>query len=696
MMKKLHIIFLALMIALQSIAIPAFADAAAEAWTVSTVGTFGNAPTAEKTTVYKYDGSYSMRIVNNNKSATDHYIEVKNTLSAEVEEGTYTLEFYAIKDTNAKEPQVVIGETIIECTDITPTSAEAPSGDKGWKKYTKTFEYTGDATSELMFRMYKKAPFYCIDNVSLIKDGTATNLVTNADFEASVVTPDPEPDPTPTPDPDPDPTPTPDPDPEPTPTPDPGSGAVTKDFQPTKVMLSPGDGTSYFVLNWYNPKKSGLEKVSVYDITNGGETLLTDELSTTASEYVYYKAAGLTVNSNHTYKLVFKFADMEYEHYVGGALVHQVNKTKVGSSWGTAFQTSGASKYVPGEIYIDDTVSHSGKSSVKIVSNMNKWEDNRYFALTKDLPIESGKRYLISFYQKGEKVAGNIAWHMSWSSFESKKNIGTGTFDWQKVEGIYSKGEKQKMYIIFETSVDAMWLDDFECYEVDESNNKVTGINLFENGGFENLFTSETAELAEVNAEAKVGGVEFTWNKPSSNYNGVKLYRDYNGEKICIGTLDSTFTSLKLDNLEQDEEYTFTFVPLNSDYREGEPNEVTVRTLIPDYVVENATLSKGGSAVTSLSGAGTYTAEVKAINNTVSEGLKCEVIAALYKDGALTKVFSKAETLAVERKKAKPVSVSVSVPEGDGYTLKVFTVNTREYTTDDGNVFEMYNALAEF
>lgn len=688
-MKKIQVMLLSLVAMLLSMTVAV--TAADGGWTVNKVGDFTSESKAELVSKYRYDGDHSMSIVNKETTLVDgRYIEIENKLSSPVEEGKYTLTFYVKKGSSSTAVSAVIGDTEISGSDMTITAATAPSGESSWKEYKTEFNYTGDSARVMSLRSYSMSATQYIDNVSLVKDGTTANLVTDSGFEdseSSSATPTPtvKPDSTPNPDATPEPGST----PSPVVTPEP---IVTVDYQPTKVMLSPGN--KFFGLSYINPSHSGITKVSLYDITSGGETLVTDGLSTESSARVDYKIEGLTAGGKYQYKLVFSYSNRaDFVYYIGGQLSDLSPFS--GEDWEVEFFRGGTAGYCPVEIEVVNTEHAEGTHSLKIVSNIDQnikqFQGNIYLNLKQNMPMESENKYKFFLKIKGQNVAWAPALHMSWSSFDSKKfssGYGTGTYDWVTVEMVYSKGEKTKFMLNLENTCDAMYVDDFQCYLLDENGN-ITGENLFKNGGFEDVVKDESAELVDFGAQAGIGKIDLSWENPASNHIYTNVYRKVSGGRVLLGRLSPGVTSLCMDDLEEDEQYTFSVVPVGTDGQEGVENLVDMKTLIRDYVVEEPVLKKGSTVVDKLSGAGDYSVTVQACNNTVTAGVKCEVIVAVYDGNTLVNVYSQKADLPLDRKKNKDITTPFTLPEGENYRIKTFVIDERDS-------FEYYYAPVDY
>jgi len=618
--------------------------------------------------VYSYDGDRALNIKCYTSERNDeNYIEIKNQFKKSLASGKYVIEFYVKKNNTASDGEIHIGDKVIKCSEMDIAAAAAPSGETNWKKYSTEFDYTASENDYFSLRFFNNVKTYFIDNISFVANGTTENMLSDSGFEErSVVDPVPEPDPDPEPD-------------------IPPVIENQSEYEPEKLMVSNTNNT--LILNWINPAAETLEKITVYDITDGEDVFVSDELNITPSKTVYHKLENLTDGKKYQYKVIFSFADIgDVTYFLTGTSSGSTTK-KYGGLWTGLGNKAGTAGYCPADSMIDTEVYNSGKASLKIVSNIDdsysEMVSNIYYNLYQTLPLELGKTYKISFFVKTENTKSHVQSHMSWVKFDGQ-NVNyipdsKGTMDWTKVEYEYTYSEKNIFMILYDRLCGAIWVDDFECYELDEDKN-IIGDNLFVCGDFEGLITAPEAEISGLESDTEPGMVTLSWNK-GTNYSGANIYQLVSDKYEYRGKVNSDISEITIDKLRQLEDYTFRIIPLNTDGIEGKAEDITVSVPMADYIVNKPILKKGGVKVDTLSGGGDYVLSVSAKNNAVEDGLNYEAVAVLYdSEKTCVKAYSFKDSVAISDVNGKysEKQVTVTVPEGEGYHLEVYVVDSRK------------------
>lgn len=670
-MKKIVTLFTSLVLILQTFSF-AYASDSQNKWNISYSGDFAQESAREKcvagiSNASRYDGDMSLNIKCDVKDRDENsYIEIKNSLAATIEAGRYTLEFYVRKNSSSGGGEIHLGNTVINTEDMTKTDASnAPSGETNWKKYSYTFDCEADNSGILSIRFYNRIKSYTIDEMSLTAEGGEDNLIGDPGFEEYFEDTG-EDDETP---------------------------YDTAPYQPKSMMFTKMN--TRISLNWKNPSTDTLKKISIYDITNGDEILLTDELSTTPDKIIYYYVDNAISGVNYTYKIVFSYTDKEdYIYYMGGS-PSPILASKTFSKWTFANEMGGSAKYVPSECFIDGTVAHSGDASFKMKSNISLLSEddmngNIYMKMQQSLPLEVGKTYKISFWLKGSEVSNDVNATMWFDLFNDTYSRvipdSKGTFDWKYCEYDYTYGlndahDQNTFLMHYEGYADGIWIDDVECYELAEDGETKVGDNLFVDGGFEDLLKAENAEIRNLTAESANGGINLNWKNVGSEFEGVHIYQMVFDKYEYRGSLANGISSLNMTGLKNGKDYTFKLVPYNTDYVVGQGEEVTQQAHIADYIINKPVLTYGGQSVKEIENPGTYKLSVSAKNNTLENGLNYEMIAVLYdKNDCCEGVYSTAAKVAKKHENApySTSSLTFKVPEGRGQYIEVYVVDSRE------------------
>lgn len=666
-MKKILSLFITFGILLQSMAV---CMAKNEGWKITANGTVNTDETkyfaklaTDAGEEYKFSGENSLYIeYPGNIKVENEYLEIENGLSDRTETGeTYVLKFYIKGSRNSKYQEILLGDNVIATFDsITKTKldkVDCPSGQTGW--YECVFKFTAGVESDkFKFRFYGGTNNAAIDDVALVKDGNEENLITNGGFEEVLSEEE----------------------------------YVEEEFDrtpyaPVNMMATPCTSASELVLNWKNPDSSTLTKVSVYDITNGKNELLSDSIDATKSKFVYYTVGGLTSGEVYQYKVIFSFSDKgDFTYYLCGT---PSNKTTVNiGKWALNRTNSNDVNYCPGDVVIDSEVSRSGKASLRMRANIDRtipeFKSNIYLGALFSTKMEVGSKYQVSFWVKGEEVKRAPTVTMQWAVFDGREReypefVGD-EYDWKQIILTYTYTEKSNFYFIYDGICKNLWIDDVEIYKMDEDGNVPEGAeNLVTEGDFEGIVNESVATVSDFTATPENDGLVLDWDISEESCEYVELYEKYYDKYIYSGTLAKD-SQVKLTNLIKGREYTFSVVPVNSDNVKGNPQEITATTILPDYEVGEVVLKNEGSVVDDLIGAGTYSLTFSVKNNTIEGGMNVEQFVAVFdKNNVLWGIFS-TEKKVGKTGHGKPytnISTTFTVP-GDDYIVEYFVFDDRE------------------
>lgn len=615
--------------------------------------------------IHCYDGSDALfvKYPGSTKSDTD-YLLVTNTMKeSTVAEEEYTLTFYIKGSKSSEYQEIMLGNEILTNFKALNSSAtkitNAPSGQTAWYEMKYTFT-AKSAENKLSFRFYGGTTTAAIDNVSLI-NADGEDLIENGGFEEALNEGD-------------------------------GAGEAEYDqtpYTPSILLATPRD--SQIILNWKNPSSDKLVKISVYDITDGEENLLTDELNTTKSKSVFYPIKSLTNGASYQYKIVYSFSDKgDFAYYLGAS--PSGTEFEYYGAWTFNRRLIGAAGYCPAELNIDNNVAHSGNSSVHIVSNIDRtnyadFKSNIFTSPTNSIKgIEVGKKYRVSFWAKGENVTGVPEVNISQVPFDGHANNFcydiVGTYDWKQLSYTYTCNKSGANTIRFDIADPAanLWIDDVEVYELDETGNIAENAeNLIEDGGFEGLTNNTVGEITKLSAMSGMGKLNLTWKNPSDNYQKAEIYEKYFDKYLYRGTIAKNAESIELTSLKNGTEYTFRLVPVNAANIKGKPVEVTATVELPDYETGEVILKKEGMEVNGLSGMGTYSIMFSVKNNTLEDGMPVEQFVAVY-DGnnVLYKVFSTQKTVKKTglNKAYTTITTTFDIPDNN-YTAEYFVFDGR-------------------
>lgn len=642
MKTKFYSVLLSFCVLLGMTVLPAFA---ADGYTVNYYGE-GENRTAEQTQEYVFDGDYALLVkYSGTTKNTANYIEVKLP-AEEMLAGDYTLSFYNKGKASSFTEISVSDRHVYGYSDMTKTDATAPSGETGWSKYSVSFTYQGQAEDFVAFRFYGATSKAAIDSISVTATGGTENLLTGGDFEDYQEQPE--------------------------------EAWDTTGYKPVNIMSVPYVGG--IALSWTNPSAVTLSDIAIYDITDG-EELITDEINTSAGKLINYEFV-TDADKAYQFKIVFKYSDKEdFIYFLAdkpAASGSNSNAYTLGT-WTLSQALHGKAGYTPAEAMIDHDVKYGESGgSLKLVSNIDRsrsdMNGNTYINVYTDLPMKTGKTYKISFMQKSLNVVKTPQVNMNGTKFDGEglEMPYTGTKDWTLREYTYTCTGSVRLRLMTEGACEGLWFDNIEVYELDE-NGEPTGENLLPDGNFDGLQSEIVGTLSDVSATAGKDSITISYSAPSKNCSDINIYEKKFDNFEYRGKLSVQAGSVAITGLEQDTEYTYMLCPVNADVFEGEGTVVTVKTILPDYEVFEPTL-----VTDSITGISTAIVEVK--NNAIDDGVNVELIAGVYKDGALETVYSEKALVPKTAKNKKPekISFDMEIPEESGYSVRLYVIDSRD------------------
>lgn len=658
-MKKLYSKLLFLILTLQLVTMPVSASES-DGWQFGIKGSLASVHISEIRDTASYEGVKSLYMdcyeVQKNEA---NYIEVKNNLTMTPEAGEYTLKFYVKPSQYGQWTgtfDVSFGTQTYTVDAGAGNRISAPSGESGWVEKVLNFHYDGNGDGALYIKAYHNLFEVHIDSVTLTLSGSDENLIANGSFEDGGAE-------------------------EPPATEEPYDRT---DYIPKNLMISQGSNT--LAINWKNPAVSPA-KISLYDISSGEEILLTDEFLKTPKKTILHKITGLSAGKVYQYKLVFEFEGKGKDSYYlcatpsGNDRVEFDNIALIRNMAGTA-------GYCPGELTVDNTVGYNSSSALKIASNIDTSQEelasNIYLMFSMSVEeMTSGGRYEISYQYKTDNLKRDYQAHMRWNAFENEDLFvpSVGTTDWVLKKHMYTYDNSDLLTFILDGECDAMWIDDIECYEVDENGERITGINIASNGDFETEDLLNTGVISGVSVEADTETALVSWKNPNANYSGVRLYQKVFDDFEYRGFIGSVANSINLSGLDKGTEYTYKIVPVNSYGAAGKEKEITFKTEVPDYEITDVVIKKDGKVAEGISGKGTYTFAVNAKNYLIEDGIECELIVALFNEnGEMEGIYSQKKDIPMTDANVSPsnIYVPVDVPDDSGYTAEVYLINNRQ------------------
>lgn len=325
-------------------------------------------------------------------------------------------------------------------------------------------------------------------------------------------------------------------------------------------------GTS-LIIGWRNPKADTITNVTLYDITDGTETAIKSDFATTNDLTIEHEITGLETEVSKTYKVKATFSDADPVEYIVSGTPKSNAKT-VKKWFHTADETNSKgfvvsyeAKYAipPASIGIDNTVGYdSSSSSLHIAVNRptsgNSVEVMYYYDKSKLASTTTTLQ--LNFQAKGADISGVSRMPVSSGQWVFAKDAKTNLNDWTKYTKTMNVNTSGWVKFAFTQTVEDLWIDNIELYEVDSDGNVGTE-NLITGGDFETLEAAPSA-VTNATATATDDGIKLSWTDETAAY-----YRVYNSEGKEIAYLCGDTDEVYLSGLSTDEAHSFTVKPVS-------------------------------------------------------------------------------------------------------------------------------------
>ena len=331
-------------------------------------------------------------------------------------------------------------------------------------------------------------------------------------------------------------------------------------------LVNPVAGTGIsgeLLLSWINPDS---DDITAMDIKNSnGESILGDTTLNLSKRAVNsFNVTGLTNGDDYDYTVTYTVAGVEKSEVISGtpqSLDVQWN-TQNGFSYDGNWKLAGAGDKARVDTkiyaYVDTTEAHSGKSSMKIVSNFDKTAYARFIDAKGKWGLDSSKTYTLSLWAKVENLG------IASNDFHGDRNAIQIITDWDTIGTLGHSGEGWQNYSVqlsgrtwlmpglFIATQGTVWIDDIELYANDDE----TKTNLINGGGFE-YDCDITREMASVGTTNAV----ISWKNPAGGtIKGIDIL-DKNGAKVdttVSSLVNGEFARASVSGLESGREYTYT------------------------------------------------------------------------------------------------------------------------------------------
>lgn len=488
------------------------------------------------------------------------------------------------------------------------------------------------------------------------------------------------------------------------------------EYEPANVMItgwrSGYDAGKGYAVSWINPRSDKLSSVKLYEVNSDGTetektpnrmfkqgaytsvTVLNQNLVndvTTPSAVIRFENQGLNAESGiATYHLVFEFSDGQKRDivYTGEWMSNDnyeiVQKTEKAGTIGCydgndrgQINANGSQDTLASASTAkisQKQVKEGSQVSLELSSNQTTDGKGRQLNISLNQNLVSGKVYNFSMDVNTIEASGiTIGGTYAADTSPLPGNIFPNTNGkWQTVTGRFT-ANNTAFTLYPGASIRETYIDNIKVWgnEIEESDP--------ETYSFSNVEKSAPEDVSGVSAtQGEKTSTTISWDAASGGGQYVNVYED-----IDKNTTDDVHTwmfrarapkaqaNVTLNNLETDKTHNFMVVTEKSgaQYNGLESTGVycSATLVMPDYEINDVKLLANDEEVENFIPGGTYTAQANVTNAKIDDGLKTQVIVAVYADGVLENcVVSDAKTV------TKGASETITVPS--------FTIGNKDKT----------------
>ena len=488
------------------------------------------------------------------------------------------------------------------------------------------------------------------------------------------------------------------------------------EYEPANVMItgwrSGYDAGKGYAVSWINPRSDKLSSVKLYEVNSDGTetektpnrmfkqgaytsvTVLNQNLVndvTTPSAVIRFENQGLNAESGiATYHLVFEFSNGQKRDivYTGEWKSKDnyeiVQKTEKAGTIGCydgndrgQINANGSQDTLASASTAkisQKQVKEGSQVSLELSSNQTTDGKGRQLNISLNQNLVSGKVYNFSMDVNTIEASGiTIGGTYAADTSPLPGNILPNTNGkWQTVTGRFTANNT--VFTLYPgASIRETYIDNIKVWgnEIEESDPATYS--------FSNVEKSAPEDVSGVSAtQGEKTSTTISWDAASGGGQYVNVYED-----IDKNTTDDVHTwmfrarapkaqaNVKLNNLETDSTHNFMVVTEKNgaQYNGLESAGVTCSAtlVMPDYEINDVKLLANDEEVENFIPGGTYTAQANVTNAKIDDGLKTQVIVAVYANGVLENcVVSDAKTV------TKGASETITVPS--------FTIGNKDKT----------------
>lgn len=507
------------------------------------------------------------------------------------------------------------------------------------------------------------------------------------------------------------------------------------EYEPANVMITGWrggyDAGKGYAVSWINPTSDKLSSVKLYEINSDGT-----ETAKTPNRIFYRKIYGdvNTLNANTitdvttpgavvrfenqpletesgtaTYRIVFEFSDGQKRDIVytgdwNSGNFYQIiqptdnvtnkNLISVNDGWGYSYipdKGSDDTLLAMADVKISQKeVKGDSQVSLELLSNQTTDGRGKHAEINLSKALTSDSTYNFSM-DVNTVETGGITLGYTYAGDSDGNKLPNTNGKWQTVTGQF-KANGKTLNVRTGTAMRETYIDNIKVWGNDINESEPATYS------FSEVTISAPEDVSGVSAtQGEKTSTTISWDATSGGGQYVNVYED-----IDKNTTDDVHTwmfrarvpkaqaSVTLNNLETDSTHNFMVVTekIGQPYNGLESAGVTCSAtlVMPDYEIEDVKLLNTDNTEVTDNGitpGSAYTAQAKVTNNKVADGLKTQVIAAVYADGVLENcVVSDAKTV------TKGTNVTITVPNvsisntgAEKYTVKIMVWKGLESVT---------------
>lgn len=486
------------------------------------------------------------------------------------------------------------------------------------------------------------------------------------------------------------------------------------EYEPANVMITGWrggwDAGKGYAVSWINPTSDKLSSVKLYEINSDGT-----ETAKTPNRIFYRKIYGdvNTLNANTitdvttpgavvrfenqpletesgtaTYRIVFEFSDGQKRDIVytgdwNSGSYYQIirptdnvtnkNLISVNAGWGYSYiadKGSNDTLLAMADVKISQKeVKGDSQVSLELLSNQTTDGRGKHAEINLSKALTSGSTYNFSM-DVNTVETGGITLGSTYAGDSDGNKLPNTNGKWQTVTGQF-KANGKTLNVRTGTAMRETYIDNIKVWGNDINESEPATYS------FNDVTKSAPEDVSGVSAtQGEKNSTTISWTAGGGQY--VNVYEDIDENTtddvhtwMFRARVPKAQTSVTLNNLETDKTHNFMVVTEKSgaQYNGLESAGVTCSAtlVMPDYEINDVKLLANDEEVENFIPGGTYTAQANVTNAKIDDGLKTQVIVAVYANGVLENcVVSDAKTV------TKGASETITVPS--------FTIGNKDKT----------------